>query len=64
MGTLDAFWRIALDAKELIVPPTQAISETILVKKTMQARTTLLFATFFLSGPQSSSGECVWSIDR
>ena len=64
MGTLDAFWRIALNAKELIIPPPQAISESILVKNVMRAHATLLFAAFFLSGPQSPSGECVWSIDH
>ena len=44
---MDALWCIALNAKELIISPTQAISEPILVKNIMRARTTLIFAAFF-----------------
>lgn len=53
MGTLDALWCIALNAKDLIIRPTQAISEPILVKNVIRARTTLFLAAFFLSGSQS-----------
>ncbi|KAN0133598.1 hypothetical protein V8E53_008586 [Lactarius tabidus] len=47
MATLDALWCIALNAKELISGPI------LIVTNVRRSRATLLFAAFFLSGPQS-----------
>jgi hypothetical protein len=47
MTTFDALWRIALNAKELIIVPSQANPRPILVTNDRRSRATLLFAAFF-----------------
>ena len=46
-GTLDALWRITLNAKELVIRPSQEISGPVLLRDFLQSRKTLLLTAFF-----------------
>ncbi|KAN0135856.1 hypothetical protein V8E53_006308 [Lactarius tabidus] len=46
-GTLDTLWKITLNAKELIVRPSEAILRPVLLPNAIRLRTTLLLTAFF-----------------